>query len=127
MPILINLVLNPFKFKKCLRGFKGFNLHQNKTKMKKALKIIGLLLLLFVIYVLYIFNDTGFFRKIENSFAGKIEKKIALPGVEDMQISYEDNFILLSSDDRASRRDGKTQQGHLYYICLLYTSDAADE
>ena len=86
--------------------------------MKKILKVLGVLILLFVIYVLYIFNTTGFFRTIENSFAGKIEKKIALPGVEDMQISYEDNFILLSSDDRAGRRDGKPQQGHLYYIDL---------
>jgi len=91
---------------------------KNKTNMKRTLKILGLLLLLLVIYVLYVFNTTGFFREIKNSFSGKIEKKIALPGVEDMQISYEDNFILLSSDDRAGRRDGNPQQGHLYYIDL---------
>ena len=35
-----------------------------------------------------------------------------------MQISYEDNFILLSSDDRAGRRDGNKEKGHLYYIDL---------
>ena len=86
--------------------------------MKNFLKVLGVLILLLVIYVLYVFKTTGFFRNIENSFAGKIEKKIALPGVEDMQISYEDNFILLSSDDRAGRRDGKPKQGHLYFIDL---------
>lgn len=90
--------------------------------MKKILLALGMLLLVLVLYILYIFSSTGFFRKVENSFAGTIEKKIALPGVEDMQISYKDNFMLLSSDDRASRRDGNTQQGHLYYMDLTNPS-----
>lgn len=86
--------------------------------MKKFLLGLGAVLLLLLAYVFHIFSSTGFFRKIEPSFAGKLEKKIALPGVEDMQISYQGQFMLLSSDDRASRRDGQTRQGHLYYIDL---------
>jgi arylesterase/paraoxonase len=89
--------------------------------MIKILKVTAILFLIIIAYVCYIFYSTGFFRKIENSFAGTIEKEIELPGVEDMQISYEDDFILLSSDDRAGRRDGNKAQGHLYYINLTNT------
>jgi arylesterase/paraoxonase len=74
------------------------------------------------LYAFHIFNSTGFFREIENSFTGKIYKSVSIPGAEDMQISYEDNFIVISSDDRASRRDGNAQQGNLYYINLNDTS-----
>jgi len=86
--------------------------------MKKTVKGIAILVLALLVYVGYIFYSTGYFREIAYSFSGTIEKKVALPGVEDMQISYEDEFILFSSDDRASRRDGKTVQGHLYYMDL---------
>ena len=89
--------------------------------MKKILKVTAILFLIIIAYVFYIFYSTGFFRKVENSFAGTIEKQIELPGVEDMQISYEDNFILFSSDDRAGRRDGNKEKGHLYYMDLTNT------
>ncbi|MCK5704644.1 MAG: SMP-30/gluconolactonase/LRE family protein [Cyclobacteriaceae bacterium] len=90
--------------------------------MKKT--ALGIVFLLFAIvsYVFYTFYSSGFFREIENTFAGSIERSVRLPGVEDMQISYEDDFMLLSSDDRASRRDGITKQGHLYYIDLTNTA-----
>jgi arylesterase/paraoxonase len=61
--------------------------------------------------VLHIFYSSGFFREIENSFSGSIEKRIPITGPEDLQISYEDDFMLISSDDRASRRDGIRKQG----------------
>ena len=83
---------------------------------------IVFLLLAIVSYVFYTFYSTGFFREIENSFAGSIEKSVWIPGVEDMQISYEDDFMLLSSDDRAGRKSGTIKQGHLYYIDLTNTS-----
>ena len=81
--------------------------------MQKGILGIAFILLAIIFYVFHIFSSTGFFREIENTFAGTIEKKVRLPGVEDMQISYKDNFLLLSSDDRASRRDGTINQGHL--------------
>lgn len=59
---------------------------------------------------------------MENAFAGTIVQKVKLPGVEDMQISYADDFMLLSSDNRASRRDGNPKQGHLYYLDLTKPS-----
>ena len=85
--------------------------------MKKAFLILGILI--FAFYTMY---STGYFRKIENTFVGTIEKKVKISGVEDMQICYDNEFIILSSDDRAGRRDGNTKQGHLYYINLNDTS-----
>ena len=90
--------------------------------MKKIILSIVLLLVAINAYVFYIFSSSGFFREIENSFSGSIDRSISLPGVEDMQISYDDGFMLLSSDDRASRRDDKEKQGHLYYMDLTNTS-----
>ena len=90
--------------------------------MKKGILGIAFILVAIISYVFHIFYSTGFFREIENEFTGIIERKVQLPGVEDMQISYEDNFLLLSSDDRASRRYGTINQGHLYYIDLANIS-----
>ncbi len=86
--------------------------------MNKSVKGIVILLLALIGYVFYIFYSTGYFRKVENAFAGTIVEKVKRPGVEDMQISYTDGFMLFSSDDRASRRDGNPKQGHLYYLDL---------
>ena len=90
--------------------------------MKKILITLAVILISIFFYLFYIFYSTGFFRNIENTFDGTIERRIQIPGVEDLQISYEDQFILLSSDDRASRRSGTNVQGHLYHIDLTDTS-----
>ena len=90
--------------------------------MKKSVKGISILLLALIGYVFYIFYSTGYFRSVENTFAGTIVQKVKRPGVEDMQISYADDFMLFSSDDRASRRDGNPKQGHLYYLDLTKPS-----
>ncbi len=84
---------------------------------KTGLALLGLLLIL-AFFVLHLFSSTGFFRKIENKFDGQIVKSIAIPGAEDMVVSYEDRFILISSDDRAANRDGHAQQGGIYKIDL---------
>lgn len=86
--------------------------------MKRIFKVLALLLLPIIIFALYTFYSTGLFRTIEPHFDGNILHKIEIPGAEDMQISYEDNFIIISSDDRAGRRDGKAKQGHLYFMDL---------
>ena len=90
--------------------------------MKKSVIGIVILLLALIGYVFYIFYSTGYFRSVENTFAGTIVQKVKRPGVEDMQISYADDFMLFSSDDRASRRDGNPKQGHLYYLDLTKPS-----
>ena len=86
--------------------------------MKKTLKLICLLLLALGGYAFYIMQSTGYFKKITPNFDGEIIDSIFLPGVEDMQISYQDSFLILSSDNRAARRDGQQEQGHLYFLDL---------
>jgi arylesterase/paraoxonase len=82
--------------------------------MRTFLTLFLTIAILLLGYVLYIFVSTGFFRKIENTpFGG--ERRINLPGVEDIEISYEDNFLIFSSDDRVSHREGNSKQGHLYF------------
>lgn len=90
--------------------------------MKKILIAIFVLILFLLYYVFHIFYSSGFFRDIENAFDGTIEKQIQIFGPEDLQISYDDDFMLISSDDRASRRDGIRKQGNLYYINLKDSS-----
>ncbi len=88
---------------------------------------IGLIIFLVVIVstgglVYHVLSSTGYFRSIENQFSGQVLKQIKLPGSEDMQVSYADHFLLVSSDDRARRRDSADVQGHLYFIDLRDTS-----
>jgi len=84
----------------------------------KFLKVFGLILVLLLIYVFYIMSSTGYFRTIENQFDGKIVKKIAVPGAEDITISYDDQFALISSTARQDLRSGKASHGGLYYMNL---------
>lgn len=86
--------------------------------MKKTFILIGLILLALGGYAFYIMQSTGYFKKITPHFDGEIVDSIFLPGVEDMQISYQDSFLILSSDNRAARRNGEPEQGHLYYLDL---------
>lgn len=89
--------------------------------MRRRTRLLLLLVILLLTlggYVFHIFYSTGFFREIKSHKFSEVLKSIDLPGVEDMQISYIDSFLLLSSDDRAARRDGHPKQGHLYLIDL---------
>lgn len=86
--------------------------------MKRFLQVLLGLFLVLILFVFYTLNTTGFFREIENKFDGEILMKVPVPGAEDMQLSREDHFMIISSDDRAGRRDGNPQQGGLYYVDL---------
>ncbi len=86
--------------------------------MRKALSILGVIVLVVVIYVGYTFYSTGFFRTIKPINTDKIISKVALPGVEDIEVEPEERFLILSSDDRAGRRDGNPTQGGLYLMNL---------
>ncbi len=83
------------------------------------MKKIGLVLLILVIalvaFVFHIFSSTGYFREIENrNEFGAIHSEIKLPGVEDITIARADSLLILSSDDRAARRDGRDVSSGLY-------------
>lgn len=86
--------------------------------MKKALSILGIIIMVVVIFVGYTFYSTGFFRPINPFNTDKIIAKVPLAGVEDIEINREQGFLILSSDDRAARRDGNTVQGGLYLMRL---------
>ena len=88
----------------------------------KFLKVLGFVLVLLLIFVFYTMSSTGFFRTIENQFDGRVLKQIKIPGAEDITISHEDQFALISSTARQDLRSGKADQGGLYYIDLK-TSD----
>jgi arylesterase/paraoxonase len=63
--------------------------------------ILILLFILLLIFVGHTLISTGFFRTIEPKFDGKILKKIAIKGAEDIMISQIDSFALISSTNRA--------------------------
>ncbi len=82
---------------------------------KKVLVFIFILILIFIGHVLI---STGFFRTIEPQFDGKILKKIAIPGAEDIMISKRDSFALISSTNRAVPLLEREQTGGLFLIDL---------
>lgn len=86
--------------------------------MTKAISIIVILLTALGLYVFHIFSSTGYFKSILPYTGTATIQKIMLAGVEDMAYDKAGQFIILSADDRAARRDGNPQQGHLYYIDL---------
>lgn len=81
--------------------------------MKKTLLILGVVILALGAFVFYIFYSTGFFREIEPSDA-RVDMLVKLPGVEDIEVSYEEDFMIFSSDDRAARRYRRPRQSGLY-------------
>ena len=85
--------------------------------MKTFLKILFVLLILLVGYALYVMGSTGFFRSIENTYSGSIIQ-YDVPGAEDFAIDRDEGFMIISSDDRAARRDGNTVNSGLYYLNL---------
>jgi arylesterase/paraoxonase len=81
------------------------------------------LLALMIGFVFYTMYSTGFFREVRPS-AKQIKRSFDLPGVEDLAISKKDSFIILSSDDRAARRDGSKKNGGLYFLDLKNADSA---
>ena len=86
--------------------------------MKKLLVAFLLILLALLTFAAYTLSTTGFFRSLENKMPGEIHQKVPIPGAEDITISQVDSFAIISSDNRASRRDGTPHQGGLYFLDL---------
>lgn len=83
----------------------------------KAAKYLLVIVLLIGGFVFYTMQSTGFFRKVP-AYSEKPLYSFALPGVEDLAISRKDSFLILSSDNRAARRDGAAENGGLYFLDL---------
>jgi len=85
----------------------------------RILKKMGLVLfLLLSIFIAYTLVSTGFFRTIEPILDGAILKKIPIKGAEDMMVSRQDSFVLISATDRANLSKKDTKDGGLYLIDL---------
>jgi len=85
--------------------------------MKNILKALGIMLLLLIAFVLYITATTGFYRSIDNTYTGAIQS-VDIAGAEDFAIDRAAGFLIISSDDRAARRDGDQVPGALYFMGL---------
>ena len=85
----------------------------------KLLKRISLLFLLLLIgFVIHVLLSTGFFRTVDNHFDGEILKKITLTGAEDILVSLEDSFALISATNRMGFPMGVEEHGNLYFMDL---------
>ena len=84
--------------------------------MKKKVFLLSLAVLLgFIGYIVF---STGYFRTIENKFDGKIIKKVNLDGAEDIVVSEEGGFAIISSTKRKNLTGENQDKGGLYLIDL---------
>ena len=88
------------------------------SMLKKIAGFLGVLILIIVAFIVYVMMTTGFFRDIDNTFDGEQVKKINIAGAEDFAISYEDKFLIISSDPRRLDSEGHPRNGGLYYMDL---------
>ena len=83
--------------------------------MKKTGILLLTILLAFAAHTLL---STGFFRKITSSNNRAIVAKIPLRGAEDIVISPDETFALISATDRETYPSQKMVQGGMYYLSL---------
>ncbi|MEW7292286.1 SMP-30/gluconolactonase/LRE family protein [Aquimarina sp. 2304DJ70-9] len=86
--------------------------------MRVTKRITLIILVLVLSFITHTLVSTGFFRTVENQFDGKVVKKVALPGAEDITISYVDSFAIVSSTHRLVYPPKKEEQGGLYILEL---------
>ena len=86
--------------------------------MRILKRISILLILLLLIFVGHILVSTGFFRKIEPQFDGKILKKVAIKGAEDITINQTDSFVLISATNRMIYPPSEPETGGLFLVDL---------
>ncbi len=90
--------------------------------LKVLLVFIFTIVLAFVAYTLL---STGFFRTVDDQFRGEILERIPLSGAEDIMISVEDSFALISATKRLSFPPKEQEKGGLYMIDLKSNSFAS--
>ena len=86
--------------------------------MKNLKKILFLFFGIIVAFIIYTFVSTGYFRTIENTFDGTIVRKITLAGAEDITVSIEDDFALVSATARKGLPNTEEEFGALYFLDL---------
>ncbi|MEQ8470294.1 MAG: hypothetical protein RIC35_03875 [Marinoscillum sp.] len=87
--------------------------------MKKFLIILGIVIVVLSLLVLYSLDSGGFFRKVtEPNKTGNILQSLNILGAEDIAISRQDSFLIISSDDRGAHLKGRKPSGGLYFVDL---------
>ena len=86
--------------------------------MKKSFTVAMLVLASLLTFIAFTLITTGFFREINNSNNYEVIAKMPLPGAEDITISYEDQFMIISQDDRAAKYRDRKRMGGLYKLDL---------
>ncbi|MEM7297891.1 MAG: hypothetical protein AAF391_06455, partial [Bacteroidota bacterium] len=86
--------------------------------MKKSVLILLIILAALLSFVAYTLISTGFFREINNTQDYEVIAEIPMFGAEDLTISYEDTFMIVSQDDRAAWFSGRKRKGELFLIDL---------
>ena len=85
----------------------------------KILKKVAILIFLFlIIFIAHIFISTGYFRSIDNKFDGEVVEKIMLDGAEDITISAQNGFALVSATARKNLPSNEEEFGGLHLIEL---------
>ena len=96
-----------------------YELKLNKMRLFKRISLLIIITLL--IFIAYTLISTGFFRDIVPQFDGKILKKVAIKGAEDIMISQIDSFALISSTNRSVYPPDEEEKGGLFLIDLKTT------
>lgn len=86
--------------------------------MRLLKRIALIIVLMLAVFIAYTLTSTGFFRVIEPEFNGKIIKKVPIKGAEDIMVSIQDSFALISATDRANISNKKNKDGGLFLIDL---------
>ena len=86
--------------------------------MSLSKKILLLVLIALLGFVFYTFFSTGFFRTIENRFEGEVVKEIGLKGAEDIVVSNDGTFAIISATARKTFPPGEQELGGLYLMEL---------
>ena len=86
--------------------------------MKRLLYSLSALVLLLCVYAAYILNSTGFFRKVENTNTQAILQSIPLYGTEDLTVSQQGEFVLISATKRGVQYPDADHQDGLYFMDL---------
>lgn len=86
--------------------------------MKRVLYTLLALVLLLCVYGAYILNSTGYFRKVENTNTQAILQSIPLYGTEDLTVSQQGEFVLISATKRGVQYPNADHQDGLYFMDL---------
>lgn len=86
--------------------------------MKIFKRTLLLSFLAIIIFIAHVIISTGYFRSIENTFDGELIKIIELAGAEDITVSKQDTFAIISSTNRKELPTTEEEFGGLYYLDL---------